>query len=452
MLRKIEVWIVLLILLIFTIGTIFFGSLVRHEILAPESKFPKLTKTALFIAEIPSNFKRMFKGMNSDMRVEDKFPNIDGFEGKPNNYESYLLLSRYSGEQNESIVELIDLTSFKKIHEWNPDIDKFNSIIETEREEFLHLARDKNNSRYPISHPLLLNDGSIIFHGGRTALTKIDQCSNLIWQNDEDRFHHSIEVDHDGDLYVPIHIYPYEANQKYVGNLVGNFLDDGIAKISKQGKLLYKKSVAKIFLENDLGHLLFGTGDDEFTHDPIHLNDIQPLLEDTIFGRKGDIFLSMRHQSMVILYRPSSNKIIWRSTGKFLRQHDVDILDDRKISIFNNNSPFGFSGGFVDGHNEVLIYDFNDSKTSKYLDSSLSKHDVKTVSGGTSQIINNGDLFVEESNFGRSVYFDADGTLRWQHVNRAKDGVYGVNWSRIIYQKDDVSKVKGFLSNKKNCI
>jgi hypothetical protein len=451
MLKRVELWIVLITLLIFTIGAVIFGGLVRHELLASESKFPKLTKAALFIAEIPSNANRMVNGINSDMRVEDRFPNVSGFEGKPNNYESYLLLSRYSGEKNESIVELIDLTSFNKIHEWNPDIDKSNSIIEAGREEFQYLARDKNNSRYSISHPLLFDDGSIIFHGGSTALTRVDQCSNLIWQNDEDRFHHSIEVDYEGDIYVPIHIYPYEVDQKYVGDSVENFLDDGIAKISKQGKMLYKKSIANIFLENDLGHLLFGTGDDEFNRDPIHLNDIQPLLKDTLYGKKGDLFLSMRHQSMLILYRPSSNKIIWRSTGKFLRQHDVDILDDRTISIFNNDSPFGFSGAFVDGHNEVLIYDFNDSKTSKYLDGSLSSHDLKTVSGGRSQIIDNGDLFVEETNFGRSVYFDADGSLRWQHVNRAEDGVYSVNWSRIIYEDRDVSKVKGFLENRKNC-
>ena len=40
---------------------------------------------------------------------------------------------------------------------------------------------------------------------------------------------------------------------------------------------------------------------------------------------------------MVILYRPETNKIIKIIEGGFLHQHDVDILDDRTISIYNNN-------------------------------------------------------------------------------------------------------------------
>ena len=39
---------------------------------------------------------------------------------------------------------------------------------------------------------------------------------------------------------------------------------------------------------------------------------------------------------LVILYRPSNNKIIKVIRG-FLNQHDVDIIDDRRISIYNNN-------------------------------------------------------------------------------------------------------------------
>ena len=53
------------------------------------------------------------------------------------------------------------------------------------------------------------------------------------------------------------------------------------------------------------------------------------------FWKSGDVFLSLRNQSMILLYRPSTNKIIWKGTGPFFRQHDVDVLNDHKISIFN---------------------------------------------------------------------------------------------------------------------
>ena len=197
---------------------------------------------------------------------------------------------------------------------------------------------------------------------------------------------------------------------------------------------------------------MFSVGDRLFDIDPIHLNDIQPVNFDGDFWKKGDIFLSLRHQSMVLLYRPSTNEIIWKGTGKFFHQHDIDILDNHRISIFNNNSKDFVDGDVVDGNNEVIIYDFKTNEYSFYLKDSLIENDVRTITEGRSEILTNGDLFVEESNYGRTLYFNADGSLRWTHVNRANDGnVYRVGWSRILYTEEDIQTVNNFLTNKGTC-
>ena len=70
-------------------------------------------------------------------------------------------------------------------------------------------------------------------------------------------------------------------------------------------------TVPQIFIDNGLEYLLFAHGND-YEKDPIHLNDIQPINVDGEFWSKGDVFLSIRNQSMVLLYRPSTNKIIWK--------------------------------------------------------------------------------------------------------------------------------------------
>ena len=46
-----------------------------------------------------------------------------------------------------------------------------------------------------------------------------------------------------------------------------------------------------------------------------------------------------------------------KGTGPFFHQHDVDILDEHRISIFNNNAKNFKNVDVVDGHNEVIIYD-----------------------------------------------------------------------------------------------
>jgi len=449
MFKKIEIWILYLVLLLGIPISIGFGLLVRQELVG-SIKLGRVSKTALFITEIPITLKKLMIGL----RVEDRFPSLDGFDGIPNMNESYILLSRYDGDLREGIVELVDLRSFKVLHTWNPDIDQFNKSID-KFDEFKYLNIDNNNSRFLLRHPILLKDGNLIFQNN-SPLIKIDSCSNLIFKITHDNFHHSIEGDIEGNIWVPSHMYPQFLPVEKVGRNIWQkqgYYDDAIVQLSPDGEILFEKSVSQIFIDNGLEYLLFGIGvQDVFLKNPIHLNDIQPVNFDGDFWKKGDVFLSLRHQSMVLLYRPLTNKIIWKGTGPFFHQHDVDILNNHKISIFNNNSKNFVGGDVVDGNNEVIIYDFKTNEYSTYLKKSLTKFDVRTITEGRSQIIKNGDLFVEESNYGRTLYFNSDGSLRWTHVNRAKDGkIYAVSWSRILYDENDLQLIDNFLKSRSKC-
>ena len=428
--------------------TVGFGVLVRQE-LEGKTKLGRISKTALFLAQMPKNIKQLSGNPNNVKN--DRFPLLDGFNGTPNLDKSYMLLSRYDGDLKEAIVELVDLRNFKVLHSWNPDIDAFNRLVDN-TEEFKFLKRDANNARSLIKHPLLLKDGGLIFHGN-SPLRKIDVCSNLIFQNQYDQFHHSIETDRDGNIWVSSHMYPQSLPIEKIGRdniFDGGYFDDAIFKLSSDGEILFEKSVSQIFIDNGLEYLLFGKGD--YGKDPIHLNDIQPVDFDGEFWKKGDLFLSPRHQSMVFLYRPLTNKIIWKGKGPFIHQHDVDIINEHTISVFNNNSKVFVNGHIVDGHNEMIIYDFKTNQYSSYLKGSLIKNDVRTLSQGLGQILPNGDLFVEETNYGRTLYFNSDGSLRWTHLNRADNGkVYVVGWSRILYKDDDTQIVNNFLKSKREC-
>ena len=446
MFKKIKIWVLYLTILLSVVFALGFGILVR-QVSVGNVKEGWISRTALTLSEIPMNIKKIL--LDDDLRVEDRFPNLTGFNGTPNSKESYLLLSRYDGDLQEGVVELVDLRSFEVLHIWNPDIDSFNDLVE-QVDEFEYLQRDSNNRRVRLEHPKLIQDGGLLFN--ISPLRKIDACSKLIFQNTHDVFHHSIETDIDNNIWVPSYIYPQSLPIEKVGREVGGFIDDAIVKLSPEGKILFEKSVSQIFIDNSLEYLLFSVGDMKFVADPIHLNDIQPVNYDSQYWKKGDVFLSLRHQSMILLYRPSTNEIIWTGTGPFFHQHDVDILDDQRISIFNNNSKDFVDGNVVDGHNEIIIYDFKTDKYSLYLKDSLIENDVRTITEGRGQILQKGDLIVEESNYGRTLYFNSDGSLRWSHVNRAKNGsVYLNGWSRILYTQLDIKTVKNFLQNKGDC-
>ena len=122
-----------------------------------------------------------------------------------------------------------------------------------------------------------------------------------------------------------------------------SYSHDGIKQVSPQGETLFYKSIIEIFVENEMGYLIFSL-DSYPSEAPVHINEVRPVDFDGEYWKKGDVFLSLRNQSMVLLYRPSTNKIIWKGTGHFSRQHDVDILDQSRISIFNNNASFRVPG------------------------------------------------------------------------------------------------------------
>ena len=455
MFKKIEIWVLYLTLVLVIISYIIFGALVRKATIQ-KLKYNKqhdrtingsISKIAYFFAEIPHNLRRIGK---VPWRVPNRFNlNQAGFVGETHKNDLYLLLSRYDGDLNESIVQLIDLKTFEILHTWNPQFDLFyRGLKKDEKFKFKRLKIDNNDRRSGIFHPLIDEFGSILFQSNGSPLLKINKNSELEWLKSDESYHHSVEKDFEGNYWVCIWYYPYKIDAKYVGTEHGNYDNDGIRKISSDGDILFEKSIFELFVEHEMEYLLFSTTDD-FKKDPIHLNDIQPIEKDTKYWKKGDVFLSFRNLSLVILYRPGTNEIIWKSKpNKFFNQHDVDIVENNKISIFDNNMKHLFDGRRVDGNNRVVMYDFETDKYSTYLNKSMEREDVRTKLSGRSQILPNGDLAIEESGNGRFLYFSSKGELKWTYFNRASDNeLYHLFWSRILYRNENIAIVNNFLES-----
>ncbi|MDC0096521.1 arylsulfotransferase family protein [Amylibacter sp.] len=445
MFKKIEAWVFYLVILFCITFTILFGFLVRQELVSSK-KLGWVSKSALMIAELPV---RLRQALGDDLVLPDRFPQLAGFSGSPLAMQNYFLLSRYDGDMGEGVVELIDLSNFKVVHVWNPNMDEINEKL-LDIPEFAFANRDHNDSRARLHHPQITSNGEIIFISA--TLHKIDACSKHIFSLNETTAHHSIELDGENNIWVPTTRYNSNLPLKLIGPEPGKYSDHAITKIDQDGNILYSKSIAEIFLEHNMDYLLFSTGNRRFKTNPIHLNDIQPVLYDSPYFKKGDVFLSLRHQSMLMLYRPKTNEVIWTGTGKFYHQHDVDILDEQRISFFNNNSKDAFNGDIVDGFNEIVMYDFESNNYSYYLHDSMNELNMITLTEGTHEIMNNSDLVVEETNYGRISYLNSNGAVKWQYLNRATDGkVYPVSWSRLLYKEKDVAEINNFLLSKGAC-
>ena len=57
-----------------------------------------------------------------------------------------------------------------------------------------------------VGHPLLLDDGSLIFNTTKGILLKSDICGRIINSNEKGFFHHSIEMDDLGNIFYQLQL------------------------------------------------------------------------------------------------------------------------------------------------------------------------------------------------------------------------------------------------------
>ena len=436
--KKFFTYPVFLVLFLSFIGTIGFGAILKYHY-DGGGKFEFLRKKAILISSVPLTIKKMISGrtlnpnkIESVIKHKDK-KRVERFiENKRN---ALLVLPRYDHDLSRSVIDIIDLNNFEVIHTYKHNIDEMNDQV-TNLEEFPRLRIDDTPLRFHYQHPLILDDGSLTSVDGPAF--KIDFCSNLQWINDEEYFHHSQMLDHEGNIWSPGIFNPYpEYIKKYI-----DFNDDSLIKFNTDGEIIFNKSVTELLIDNQILEVNSFRATNK---DPIHLNDIEPAFSDTEYWRKGDVFLSSRHQSSIIHYRPNTNKVINYIVGPFSEQHDVDIISNKEISIFNNNNAL-----VNNEHSEILIYNFETKEFKKLFNDQLKKENFKTDTQGLSHIFKDGSLMVEEQNHGRLILFNKKGEKELEFINKNKNGKIGhINWSRVIENELFIEKFKSIVNNKK---
>jgi hypothetical protein len=348
--------------------------------------------------------------------------NFSGFKLRDPDFRDtgYLLISKYSKRHRQVIVELFSIAQGSVVHTWVPPL----SEIFKRSPQF----RGGSNTRisYRAQHPLLLKDGNIIFTSGEGPMVRMNACGELVWVINR-HFHHSIELNHEGNIVAPIVI------RRQGAKTVLPITDDGIAIVSLDGQILNEYSITDILLQNGYRVLIYGIG--KFEKDRIHLNDAQPILRDLGAANIGDISFSSRHLSTVALFKPSSGEIAWLKTGPWLNQHDINQLDDGRYSIFGNDVVRPKKGRDLlveKGKSEIYVFDPEKDIVTRPYSDMMTKERIATEWSGRSKILANGDVYIEESDYSRLLRISPNG-VRWEYVNSQSPRTVGaVHWSRYI--------------------
>ena len=424
--------------------TILLSSFVRNIYLSADAggKWGFLARPVKFMAELPSLTKRALEKPEFYAPNTDSKDGLDRVSSKGTEQYPKLLVS-YKDKEFGQKFDLIDLPTGKLLKQWQPDnAELYDKGFNPKNPE----NPEKGSDLY-FFHPLLMPDSSLIVNSQLTSLlARVGKDNEIMWFNNDRRYHHTTELDHEGNIYSctrPFVSGQYDIFPENYDAYKDVLVDDAITKIDPEtGEILSSKSVIQILLDNGYGNLLVNKG--QVISDMTHLNDIQPALYDSDYWLTGDLLVSCRNLSTVFLYRPATNTVLWLKTGPWLNQHDVDFYGNTKIVVFGNDvireespqgskittKPLYFSE--KNKNNDIYVYDFaKDTVTTPY-SRLMESEKIRTLTSGRCDILPNGDIFVEDTNNGRLVFGD---TLRkkMEYVKRIDDNhISRLFWSRLV--------------------
>ena len=411
----------LLIIWFFFVSNFVFAWAVWH-ILSGGTRISKAKADWIInLAAMPSEFYHeltVFSGVSPSILIVKNsvdFSNVNSVNG-------FVLLSTINSESRLAEVEMIDLVKKKSIQTWQADFSQID-LSKT----------SKYNVR--IIHPILFDKDLVTIVNSR-YLVRLDSSSNYKWLKNGN-FHHSIEMDADRNLWV-CGTLPLVKDERINSKIA----DDAIFKIDPaNGKILYQKSIYDLLIQNGHQELLHYLG--PLGEDPIHINDIQPALASSKYWQKGDLLISLRHRSTVLLYRPSTNKVVWLKTGPWSFQHDCDFLNDHEIGVLGNDVVRVKEEYILThGHNNQYIYNFETDQISTPYTKLFQAGKIKTLTEGRSRILPDGQLFVEETNYGRILFGDKNG-VNGVYVSRIdKDHIAMLGWSRYYTREEYDFEIK----------
>ncbi|MGE0813575.1 MAG: arylsulfotransferase family protein [Vicinamibacterales bacterium] len=290
---------------------------------------------------------------------------------------------------------------------------------------------------------LALPDGSVVFNFENKGLVRLDRCGDVVWTLPR-MAHHVISPNADGTFWVGGRRY-VEGPSPYPP-LETPFHEETAMRVSAHGQVLQEISVLKALLDGAPGVFFGGLSNEVPRGDMLHLNDIEELPPNIAdrFPRMsaGDLLLSMRDLSLLMVLNPSTGQVVWRRVGRWIRQHDPDFRPDGTITVFSNNplpafaSPAGARrrDGPL-GASTILDLDPVTGATNVVYGGSPDGY-FYTPIRGKHEWLSNGNLLIVEANAGRVFEVAPDGEVVWEFLNRYDDRDAAVVYQARRYTED----------------
>jgi outer membrane protein assembly factor BamB len=289
-----------------------------------------------------------------------------------------------------------------------------------------HLDGPVGEDRIFWSNALVFPDGSLLTRYGARGdtpygygLVKLDRDSRVLWRF-SGTSHHDIQVDEDGTILTLTHRFrtPDESDLLRDLPLDDRILDDEVVRLSADGEVLERVSLADAFAGSDFRWVLESTflEDDAIPRwDLLHANAARPVPDAWAahhpFAEAGWWLVSLRSPSLLALVDPETERVRWFSRSFWRFQHDPHMLDDGNLILVDNQGHGGAGSPSrlveLDPATGALAWSYAGTAEEPFY-SEYSSH---------LQLLPGGNVLVTEANAGRIFEVTRDGRIVWEFWN-----------------------------------
>jgi hypothetical protein len=432
------------LILVFSVISILISWATRHALLNGSRFSSETQKNIIAVASLPIKVKDVLKigaeKLVPPTGVTDQYKNIK--VSNKSNLSGYLIIPSINNK-GVSKIDVVDLNtkSNKCIYKYKQGEGKL--VYSDTVNGSTAWRQSLLSSRFAMYHPHLSKSRVLTFNFLFNDIVSYDLFSRTeVWRI-RGAFHHSIELDNHGNYWTCGSVDPVSNLniEPISGNPAISFEDQAIIKISPSGKVLQSISVMKLLLKNQLEHLMYGVSNLGINRDPFHLNYVYPISQTDGVFKEGDLLVSLRNLSTVLLVNTREEKVVWSKTGPWMNQHSVTPKEKTVISMLDNHS---FASAvspeqyWLDGawRTRILNYDILSGKVNE-IDSRGGQDIILKIPISGRVFETEDKCWIVEDSIGGTIIGYRGSEIVYKWSNSFPDGSVGpITWCRYISKND----------------
>lgn len=273
-----------------------------------------------------------------------------------------------------------------------------------------------------ITHGTIITpEGDIVFSFESGGVARLDRCGKPVWTTPGILGHHSPNWTADGGVVIAGGERVEKENNEVPWPFAGPYWEDVVLKFSPDGKVVLKKPLTELFIENNLQALVTATGSFKTrVNGEFHFNDVEELSAAKAAAfpmfAAGDLLLSLRNSNTILVTDAEAKTVKWIKVGPFIRQHDPDWEADGTITVFDNHSDESLDGSRGGGSRIWKIDPATDQAVTLY--GGKPDQPMYSPERGTHQMQPDGNILITEAQSGRALEVTPAGKVVWEYINR----------------------------------